>query len=189
MARVAFLDDGVVVCVDDVAPFECAYKPTGDDVGRNTLIAIAQDGAGQTGVDFRAVGVARFKPALTAATTPKRDKKRPYRYTTSGALVLPAGVTPEQACAGGGTVAVQFTAGKLKLPTTATLQARLLLQHLDRLPEPPGPRPRRTAVDQDELRGQPGAARREGEDAEGAGGLSRSPSTGSWRPAPGLQSE
>jgi hypothetical protein len=123
VARVAFLDDGKVVCTDDAAPFDCAYAPTGDDVGRNTLIAIAVDGAGQTGVDFRPVSVSRFDPKLTARTTPRRDRRRPYRYTTSGSVVLPAGVTPEQACSGGGSVSVQFRAGKLRLPQTATLRS------------------------------------------------------------------
>ena len=80
------------------------------------------DGAGQTAVDFRAVEVRRFQPKLTARTTPRRDRRRPYRYTTTGSVLLPAGVTPEQACAGGGSVAVEFRAGKLRLPQTATLR-------------------------------------------------------------------
>jgi hypothetical protein len=122
VARVGFLDDGKLVCTDDTAPYECAYAPGGDDVGRNTLIAIALDGAGQTAVDFRAVSVGKFTPVLTAKTTPTRDKKRPYRYATSGTLVLPAGVTPAQACGSGGVVGVEFAAGKLKLPTTAALK-------------------------------------------------------------------
>ena len=123
VSAVAFLDDGKVVCRDDAAPYDCAYSPTGDDVGRDTLIAIALDGAGQTAVDFRGVTVGRFASKLTAKTTPGRDRKRPYRYTTSGKLVLPPGVTPAQACAGGGTIAIVFGAGKLKLPMTAALKA------------------------------------------------------------------
>jgi hypothetical protein len=119
---VAFLDDGKVVCTDEAAPYTCPYAPTGDDVGRNTLIAIAVDGAGQTAVAFRGVSVARFDPKLTARTTPRRDRKRPYRYTTTGSVLLPSGVTPEQACAGGGSVSVEFRAGKLRLPQTATLR-------------------------------------------------------------------
>jgi hypothetical protein len=122
VARVAFLDDGKVVCTDETAPYDCAYTPTGDDVGRDTLIAIAQDGAGQTAVAFRGVTVARFDPKLTARTTPKRDRKRPYRYTTTGSVLLPSGVSPGQACAGG-SVAIEFRAGKLRLPQTATLRS------------------------------------------------------------------
>lgn len=122
VARVAFLDDGKVVCTDESAPYDCPYAPTGDDVGRNTLIAIAVDGAGQTAVAFRGVSVARFDPRLTAATTPKRDRKRPYRFTTSGSVLLPTGVTPAQACAAGGSVTVEFRAAKLRLPQTATLR-------------------------------------------------------------------
>ena len=122
VARVGFLDDGKVVCTDDTAPYECQYAPSGGDVGRNTLIAIAVDGAGQTAVDFRAVRVGRFTPALTAATTPRRDRRRPYRYATTGKLALPAGVTAEEACANGGSVDVVMTAGKLKLPLTGALK-------------------------------------------------------------------
>ena len=122
VARVSFLDDGKVICTDDTAPYDCAYAPTGDDVGRDTLIAVAFDGAGQTAVDFRRVTVGRFDPKLTAATTPKRDRRRPYRYTTTGSVVLPSGVTPGQGCAAGGSVAVEFRAGKLRLPQTTTLR-------------------------------------------------------------------
>ena len=122
VARVVFLDDGQQVCSDDTAPYDCAYAPNGGDVGRNTLIAIAVDGAGQSAVDFRGVEVRRFNPKLTARTTPKRDRRRPYRYTTTGSVLLPAGVTPAQACSGGGSVAIEFRVGKLRLPQTATLR-------------------------------------------------------------------
>jgi hypothetical protein len=122
VARVVFLDDGQQVCSDDTAPYDCAYAPNGGDVGRNTLIAIAVDGAGQTAVDFRSLSVGRFDPKLTARTTPKRDRRRPYRYTTTGSVLLPAGVTPEQACSGGGSVALEFRVGKLRLPMTAAVR-------------------------------------------------------------------
>jgi nitrous oxidase accessory protein NosD len=123
VASVAFLDDGRIVCVDNAAPFDCAYQPTGDDVGRNTLIAVARDRAGQTAVDFRAIRLGKFTPlGITARTTPRRDRRRPYRYRTTGRLTLPAGVTPAQACANGGTVQVQFAAGRLRLPLIGTLR-------------------------------------------------------------------
>jgi hypothetical protein len=123
VARVVFLDDGRVVCTDTAAPFDCAYTPTGDDVGRNTLIAIAQDGAGQTAVDFRPVRVAKFTATrITARTTPRRDRRRPYRYRTRGKLTLPPGLTAAQACGSGGTVQVQMAAGRLKLPLIAPLR-------------------------------------------------------------------
>src|SRR3712207_6785973 len=69
---------------------------------------------------FRSVG--RFTPALTAKTTPKRDKKRPYRYTTSGQITLPPGVTAAEACASGGSVNVEIRAGKLRLPLVGLVQ-------------------------------------------------------------------
>lgn len=121
VARVAFLNNGQLVCDDDMPPYDCPWQPSGDDVGRNTLIAIAVDGAGQTAVDFRRVRVGKFSPRLSARTTPRRDRKRPYRYASSGSVVLPAGVDPEQAC-DGGTVQVQFKAGKLKVPMSAPVR-------------------------------------------------------------------
>ena len=48
------------VCEDLAAPYECAYTPRGGDVGRNTLVAIAVDTAGQTSSVVRAVTVRRF---------------------------------------------------------------------------------------------------------------------------------
>jgi hypothetical protein len=123
VAQVVFMDDGKVICTDPAAPYECPYAPDGGDVGRNTLIAVAVDGAGQTSAAFRGVSVGRFGPRLTARTTPRRDRRRPYRYTTSGSVVLPTGVTSAQACADGGTVSIEFTAGRLRLPMTTTLRA------------------------------------------------------------------
>ena len=48
LAKVQFLDDDRVLCEDAVAPYECPFQPRGGDVGRNTLVAIAVDTAGQT---------------------------------------------------------------------------------------------------------------------------------------------
>ncbi|MEA2124754.1 MAG: hypothetical protein QOI80_1536 [Solirubrobacteraceae bacterium] len=43
---------------------------------------------------------------VTATVTPKRDRVRPYTFTTSGRLVVPAGVDPVTACTG--TVRTRF---------------------------------------------------------------------------------
>ena len=57
------------------------------------------------------VSVPRFKAtSLSAATSPKRDRSAPYRFTTRGKLALPAGVTATAGCTG--TVVVSFRAGK-----------------------------------------------------------------------------
>ena len=102
------------------APYTCDSRPQGDDVGRNTLVAIAVDTSGQTASAVRAVVVPRFVGRLSARTTPRRDTTAPYRFTTTGRLRLPAGVTPGQGCRG--TVTVQIKAGR---KTVSTRRVRL----------------------------------------------------------------
>ena len=123
VTRVTFYDDGDFVCADTAAPFGCPYSPTGDDVGRNTLIAVAQDRLGQTSAAFRQVNLAKFTPTLTSRATPRRDRKRPYRYRVSGKLSMPPGVTEGQGCGRGGSVQVEFATGRLQLPMSAPLAA------------------------------------------------------------------
>ena len=120
IARVEFLDDERTVCSDTTAPYTCDYRPQGDDVGRNTLVAIAVDSSGQTASAVRSVVVPRFAGRLSARTTPRRDRLAPYRFTTTGRLTLPAGVTPAQGCRG--TVTVQIKAGS---KTVSTRRVRL----------------------------------------------------------------
>ncbi len=117
IARVEFLDDGRVVATDADAPYSAPYVPTGDDVGRNTLAVRAVDTAGQSAVDLRPVRLARFAAVrLTATTSPARDLRRPYRFTTTGRLALPAGVSPAEGCRGG-VVAVRVRAGRRTIST------------------------------------------------------------------------
>ena len=120
IARVEFLDDERTVCSDATAPYTCDYRPQGDDVGRNTLVAIAVDTSGQTASAVRAVRVPRFVGRLSARTRPRRDTTAPYRFTTTGRLRLPVGVTQAQGCRG--TVTVQFKAGR---KTVSTRRAKL----------------------------------------------------------------
>ena len=120
IASVQFLDDERTLCSDTTAPYTCDYRPQGDDVGRNTLVAVAIDGSGQTASAVRAVVVPRFAGTLSARTTPRRDARAPYRFTTTGRLTLPSGVTPAQGCRG--TITVQFKAGR---KTVSTRRVRL----------------------------------------------------------------
>ncbi len=111
IAAVVLIDDGRVVGQDTTAPYSIPYTPTGDDVGRNTLVLTAIDTAQQTATAVRPVRVDRFTPTgLTARIKPKRDARIPYRFTTSGSLALPANVTRAQGCSG--QVAIQIKAGK-----------------------------------------------------------------------------
>ena len=109
--HVVFSTGERILCTDDTAPYSCAYTPTSADVGRDTLVVTAVDTAGQTASAVRVVSVPRFKAiSLSAATTPKRDRRAPYTFTTRGKLALPAGVSATAGCTG--TVVVSFKAGK-----------------------------------------------------------------------------
>src|SRR5262249_7609469 len=102
VALVRFLDDDRVVCEVSAPPYTCAYQARGDDVGRNTLTAIAIDGSGQTATAQRAVIVNRFKPQLSLSVKYARS-----RYTARGRLAQPATVAPEVACDGKVTVTIK----------------------------------------------------------------------------------
>ena len=114
--HVVFLDDDRVVCTDDTAPYQCSYQPRGEDVNRNTLVAAAVDSGDQTAFATTTVLVPRFTARrLTVRTRPKRDATVPFRFTTSGRLLLPAPVSPALGCKG--TVSVQIKAGKKTVST------------------------------------------------------------------------
>ena len=111
IVQVIFSTGERTICVDTTAPYSCEYRPTSADVGRDTLIAVAVDSAQQTASAVRVVSVPRFKAiSLTSVTSPKRDKKAPFTFTTKGRLALPAGVLRAAGCKG--TVDVSFKAGK-----------------------------------------------------------------------------
>ena len=121
VAAVVLIDDGRVVGQDTTAPYSIPYTPTGDDVGRNTLVLMAIDTARQTATAVRPVRVDRFTPTgLTSRVSPKRDARIPYRFTTSGTLSLPGNVTKAQGCSG--QVSIQIKAGK---KTISTRRAKL----------------------------------------------------------------
>jgi Ca2+-binding RTX toxin-like protein len=115
VARVLFVDEERTVCTDDTAPYTCAYQPRGEDVGRNTLTVVAVDTANQTGFSTRTVSVPRFRANLSIGVTPKTDRRLPFRFTTSGKLTLPAGVTPALGCKG--TVTIQIKSGANTIST------------------------------------------------------------------------
>ena len=112
ISKVEFYVGTRLVCTATAAPYRCSYLPQGVDLGRNTLTAIAYDSAGQTATALNQAIVPRFTArSLSAKTTPGKDTKFPFRFTTSGKLSLPANVTPAVACKGG-LVSIQFRAGK-----------------------------------------------------------------------------
>ena len=109
LTKVQFFDDDRVVCEVTAAPFNCAYQPRGGDVGRNTLVAVATDGAGQTTSAVRAISVRRFAAKdMTLALRPSRDRKAPYAFSMTGKITRPDPVSPSQGCSG----TITFTAKK-----------------------------------------------------------------------------
>ena len=107
LSKVQFFDDDRLLCELTAPPFNCAYQPRGGDVGRNTLVAIATDGAGQTASAVRAITVRRFSPKdMTLTLRPSRDRRAPYAFSLSGKITRPTPVSPSQGCSG----TVTFTA-------------------------------------------------------------------------------
>ena len=101
VAKVQFFDDDRLLCEVTAAPFNCAYQPRGGDVGRDTLIAIASDGAGQTSSVVRAITVRRFAAKdMTLTLKPSRDRKAPYAFSLTGKITRPDPVSPSQGCSG-----------------------------------------------------------------------------------------
>lgn len=123
VAKVQFLDDDRVVCEDVAAPYECAYQPRGGDVGRNTLIAIAFDGANQTTSLVRPVTVRRFSsPGFSLSLRPARDRTAPYSFRATGTLRRPSTVAPSQGCSG--RVVITAKRGSRTVGTTRTSLSR-----------------------------------------------------------------
>jgi Ca2+-binding RTX toxin-like protein len=118
VAQVIFYDGERTLCIVKTAPYTCSYKPVDTDLGKNTLIAVAVDTAGQSASALRQVTVPQFAPVrLAASTKPKRLKHAPFKFTTTGRLTLPSGVS-SHSC--NGVVSVTFKAGKKTVSTRRT---------------------------------------------------------------------
>jgi Ca2+-binding RTX toxin-like protein len=110
ISKVVFLDGERILCTVTAAPYTCAYKPIGADVGKDTLTAMVIDTRQQSATALRTVTVPRFTPSkVNSKTTPSRDSTAPFTFKTSGTVVLPSGVTPGLGCHG--VVTVVFKAG------------------------------------------------------------------------------
>jgi hypothetical protein len=101
VARVQFYDDDRLLCDATAPPYQCPYSPRGADVGRDTLLAVAIDGANQTTTAVRAITVRRFSSSgLSLSLKPSRDRHRPYSFRASGRLSRPTAVTTAEGCSG-----------------------------------------------------------------------------------------
>ncbi len=85
------------VCTDTDAPYSCLIKPTGAEVGTQSVRAVVTDNLSRTAEDSASVRVSKFTPRI------RFEIKRPgVRWRViKGTLVLPAGVTRAQACNAG----------------------------------------------------------------------------------------
>jgi hypothetical protein len=101
VASVAFVVNDRTLCRDTEAPFTCSYAPTGNDVGRATIVAIATDTAGQTGTDVKGFFHARFSSPRLSLTV--------RGLTASGRLSLRRGLTRVVACNGQVRLTQRFT--------------------------------------------------------------------------------
>jgi hypothetical protein len=121
ITQVAYYVGERTACISKTPPYKCAYKAKDTDVGKDTLVAIATDSIGLTATKTRTITVTAFKPKkLSASTRPKRINHAPYRFTTTGRLSLPAGVSAQRGCTG--KVSVTFKSGEEKVGGgTATL--------------------------------------------------------------------
>jgi hypothetical protein len=129
LAKVQIFDDDRLVCELVAAPFECAYQPRGGDVGRNTLVAVATDGAGQTTTAVRPITVRRFAVvAMTLSLKPSRDRRKPYKFSLSGRITRPETVSPSQGCSGSITFSAKratklITSRRVRLTRTCEYKA------------------------------------------------------------------
>jgi hypothetical protein len=101
VAYVEFYVNERKVCTVAAAPYQCVYHPTGADVGRDVLRAVAVDGAGQAATVVRIVTVVKFRPRVTLTAR---------HAVAAGRIGLPAGVTAGQGCKG--TVTVTAKVGR-----------------------------------------------------------------------------
>jgi hypothetical protein len=140
VAKVVFLVGSREVCTDTTAPYQCDYLPKAADQGRNTLVAVAYDTAGQTATALNTATVPRFTArGMRSTTRPRKDTTAPYKFVTAGRLLIPSNLTPAEACVGG-VVSVQFRAGRntisnrrVPLAANCTFKSEVTFQKPERL--------------------------------------------------------
>jgi Bacterial Ig domain/RTX calcium-binding nonapeptide repeat (4 copies) len=123
VAHVEFYVNTRKLCTVAAAPYVCVYHPTGGDVGRDVLRAVAVDGAGQTATVVRIVDVVKFQPRRVSLTA--------KRSTAGGRIFLPDGVTAGQGCTGRVTVTARagrrtVARHRLKVSHKCTFRTRIV---------------------------------------------------------------
>ncbi|HET7427204.1 MAG TPA: hypothetical protein VFJ50_09190, partial [Gemmatimonadales bacterium] len=116
VVKVQYYDGERFVCEAGPPTFSCPYRITGADVGRNTLIAVAIDGADQRATATRVVTVQRFAPKLSLAV-----KARGHKVTASGTLSDAGSCSGRVRISGGGVTT------RAKVRSNCTYRATLRL--------------------------------------------------------------
>ncbi|HEY6890056.1 MAG TPA: Ig-like domain-containing protein [Solirubrobacter sp.] len=116
---VRFADDAHTLCTVSTPPFTCAYQPRPQDVGRNLLVAVVTDTAGQTATATRPVTVSRYEPAGVSL----RARRAGHRWVVTGKVSLPKGPR----CAGSVTVAAGRARRTVTLARDCTYRATLVV--------------------------------------------------------------
>jgi hypothetical protein len=94
------------------APVAVNAALTGLQAGRTYHFRLVAVNAGGTsnGPDRTFTTLKPVPRALTATVTPRNARRRPFRFTFSGKLVLPSGITARDGCKG--SVAIQVKSGR-----------------------------------------------------------------------------
>ncbi|HMJ36719.1 MAG TPA: Ig-like domain-containing protein [Baekduia sp.] len=95
-ASVTVMLGATTICRDTAAPFTCAYKPSGQDVGAQTLTIVATSTRGATATSTAAIRIGRFTGAKLIVT----GRRATGGVRVTGKLTPPARVTRAQACRG-----------------------------------------------------------------------------------------
>jgi Ca2+-binding RTX toxin-like protein len=140
VARVVLFSGSKQVGSDATAPYQITYQPTGADIGKNTLIALAIDTSEQSATAVRDVTIGKFTPrSVSLSVTPSRDRAAPFAFAARGTVLRPPGVSAAQGCRSG-SVRVDVTRGgrrvarrTVKLTRGCTYTARFGVRGTGRL--------------------------------------------------------
>ena len=90
------------VCSRSAAPFSCRIRPTGAEVGAQTLRVVVTDRAGKVSESSRTVLIERFRlRKLVLGASKLRTTSTTKGWRIAGRLALPMGVSASQGCRSG----------------------------------------------------------------------------------------
>lgn len=107
----------------------------------NATNATLADNQGSGFIMDRGYDLPRQTPGLTAKTTPKKDTKAPFRFKTTGRLILPSGVSRSEGCTGRVSIQVKSAPAKTisnrraKIDRTCRFSKRVTFKNAKRFPK------------------------------------------------------